>query len=340
MRICLGILAYNEERNIARTLEDILCQDIWENGLFTGRLHVVVNGSRDRTAEIAREVLESFSGTVSSEVHELTRAGKANAWNEFVHRLSEPDTDLFFFADADIRLPQADALTRMAQTLMDCPKAVACVDIPRKDFSGVRMNALERRLSGSASELAVKGPPKLCGQLYTARAEALRSFWLPEPLLVEDGLIKAMLVTRNFSEPECLDRLVRADGVYHLYQPEVGLKNFYRHEKRILIGSLCNFRLFDLLRGVVEQGGDAGNWLKDKQSTDPDWFRRELEESFSRPGSRRELRKMIFAPLTALKHVTGFAKLKAFPAAVIRFLLTFWVGLGTARDLRRKRFVW
>lgn len=340
MKACLGILAYNEERNIARTLEEILRQDFWAKEAFSGELHVVVNGSRDRTAACAREVLAAASPGFPAVVHELPRPGKANAWNEFVHRLSPQETGLFLFADADIRLPQRDALSRMAEALSANDAAVACVDVPRKDFSSAGMNPLLRKLSGSASDLAVKGPPKLCGQLYAARAEALRSFWLPEPLLVEDGLIKAMLVTCNFSAPEDRGRLVRAEGVYHLYEPETGLRAFYRHEKRILIGSLCNFMLFDQLRTVAAGGGDAGRWLRERQENDPEWFRRQLEAHFSRPAGRRELRGMITAPLSALAHVNGLAKLRALPVAVVRFLLTLWVGWGAARDLRKQRFVW
>ncbi len=340
MKLCLGILAYNEEERIEQTLAGLLKQDLWMQEGVEASVHVVVNGSRDRTAERARHFFEANAPGAAAVVHDLERAGKANAWNEFVHRLSPADAEMLILADADIRLPQADALRRMVETLRASETAVACVDAPRKDFSQVRMSWLERKISGSASDLAAKGPPKLCGQLYVARAEALRCIFLPEPLLVEDGLIKAMLVTRNFAEAELPERLVRAEGVYHLYEPEAGLRAFYRHEKRIFIGSLSNFMLFRRMREVAEQGRDAGDWLREQQEKDPEWFRRQLEQHFQRPSARGELWKLVSAPLASLKSLRGFAKVKALPVAFLRFLLTFWVGIGTARDLKKQRFVW
>lgn len=340
MKLCLGILAYNEESRIARTLGDVLEQDVWGRGDVEGRVVVVVNGSRDATAARAREVLEARGEEGMWAVHELERAGKANAWNEFVHRLSGGDVEVFVLADADIRLPERDALSRMVDTLLGSEGAAGCVDVPRKDFSGTGLPGWVKGLSASASALAAKGPPKLCGQLYAARGEALRSIFLPEPLLVEDGLIKAMLVTRNFTAAEDAGRLVRAEGVYHLYEPETGLGGYYRHEKRIFLGTLCNFVLFDLLREAAARGEEPGGWMRGQQEADGEWFRKRLAAHFAEAGSRKALWTLVRAPLAGLRHVRGMAWVKALPAALVRFGLALWVGAGTARDLKRNRYAW
>jgi glycosyltransferase involved in cell wall biosynthesis len=199
MNICLGVLAHNEKSGIKATLDDVLKQDLWSLNDHRFHLLVIVNGSTDETATIAKEKLKNSN--IIAEVVEVERPGKANAWNRLVHELAAVDTDLFFLADADIRLPQPEALRVMLETLEAHPQAVAVVDVPVKDLAGKDKKGAVARLSLSASDLASAGPPKLCGQLYAARAEAMRKIFLPEPMLVEDGFIKAMLVRQRRSSP-------------------------------------------------------------------------------------------------------------------------------------------
>jgi len=337
MKICIGILAYNEERGIAATLADLLEQDLWGMPGMETRLHVVVNGSRDQTAAVARQALAASPSAACCEVHDLEQAGKANAWNRFVHAFSPADTDIFLLADADIRLPQIQALRSMVETLLAHAEAAACVDEPRKDFERVRMHPLMRRLSAAASAAALRGPPKLCGQLYAARAEALRRIFLPEPLLVEDGFIKAMLVTDGFSGPEQSGRLVRAPGIHHLYEPERSRKAVFLHEKRILIGSLCNFRLFDLVRPVAGRGEPVGAWLRARTEQNPEWFRTFLQEQFQKGSPHvRQVWTMVFAPLRSLKH----GGLTSLPIALIRVAASIPVGLAARRDLKSGTLTW
>ncbi len=337
MKICIGILAHNEEKGIARTLEDVCRQDVWEVPEWRVELRVVVNGSRDATAEKSRAALAGGPRAERCEVLELERPGKGNAWNRFVHEFCPADTEILILADADIGLPQPGALRVMVETLLAHPEAVACVDEPRKDFSSVRMNPLMRRISASASASALKGPPKLCGQLYAARAEALRGIFLPEPLLVEDGFIKAMLVTDGFSKPERAERLVRAPGIFHLYEPERSRSAVFRHEKRILIGSLCNFRLFELARSAADGGKEVGKWLREKCGEDPDWFRAFLREQFGKDSPHAgQVWIMVFGPLRSLKH-TG---LKGLPIALLRVAASIPVGIAARRDLKRGTLNW
>lgn len=337
MKICIGLLAHNEEDGIARTLSDLLSQDLWAVTEHRVEMIVVVNGSWDRTADIARETLAASSVSTQSRVEELEKAGKGNAWNRLVHEFSRADCGLLILVDADIRIPQAEALRTMVETLIAAPDAAACVDEPRKDFDSVRMNPLMRRLSASASRAALRGPPKLCGQLYAARAEALRDIFLPEPLLVEDGFIKAMLVTNGFREAEQPARLVRAPGIYHLYEPEPDRRAVFKHEKRILIGTLCNYRLFELAREQAETGIGAGEWMRAETARDPDWFRAQLARRF-RTGSPhlREVWTFVFAPLRSIRP----SGLRALPSALIRVLVSLPVGWAARADLRRGEFQW
>jgi glycosyltransferase involved in cell wall biosynthesis len=111
MKICMGVLAYNEEKGIEATLGDIVQQDLFGVSGHEVALLVVVNGSKDRTAELARGKLEN-SG-LTWQVIEVARPGKGNAWNRLIYEFSDADTDVFLLADADIRLPQPEALRKI-----------------------------------------------------------------------------------------------------------------------------------------------------------------------------------------------------------------------------------
>ena len=337
MNVCLGVLAHNEEDRIGATLGDIINQDLWTQAGVDASLWVVVNGSSDRTALRAREAL--VRAPCPYQVVELEIAGKANAWNQFVHHFSYPEANVLILIDADIRIPQCDALSRMLSALQESPPALAAVDQPIKDLAVRGDKRIASRLSLSASELAASGPPKLCGQLYLAYAQALRAIYLPEPMLVEDGFIKAMLVTLGFSQPEDIGRLVRAEGVYHLYEAETRLNALFRHEKRILIGTLANLLLFDQARALASQGIQVGDWLRAQSESDPQWFRRLIGERLGRWGGSR-IGIMIPLPLRQLYQCKGAVFWRALPGALARLALNLGVAIGAALDLRRGRLRW
>ncbi len=338
MKLCLGILAYNEERCIGKTLQGLLAQDLWNDSRFSGHIQVVVNGSSDQTVARAREALAE--APVPWEVHDLEQAGKANAWNELVHQLSPEDTDTFILADADIELPQEDALRRLVEVLVDHPEAVAAVDEPLKDLTREEHASAADRLSVAASALASAGPPKLCGQLYAARAASMRKIFLPEPMLVEDGFIKAMLITDAFAQEQDHQRLQRAEGVFHYYEAERDPRRLYHHEKRILLGSLSNFLLFDLAKERVAAGEAPGAWMRQQTKEHPEWFRELIREKLGPGAKNRKLFAMVGLPFRQLKHLSGSTKLKALPAAMIRSMLNLSVALGAARDLKSGTLEW
>lgn len=331
-------MAYQEEKKIAGTLRDLLRQDVWQASGHSGEIWVVVNGSTDATAARAREVLAE-SG-VAHEVVELARPGKANAWNVWVHEKSPKTAEVLMLADADIQLPETGVLRGLLETLEAHPAAVAAVDEPVKDVVFTAEGGGLGRMSGLVSEVAKAGPPKLCGQLYAARAGALRKMYLPEPLLVEDGLIKAMLVTDNFTQAEDVNRLVRAAGCFHVYEAERKFSAIYRHEKRILIGSLCNFLLFARLREVAAAGEEPGAWLKAKVMEDGEWFRGLIRKELRGRFLWVSMLKQVVGPFRQLRHFRGAGWLKAFPAVAARSLFQAAVAVGAGLDLKRGRLAW
>lgn len=340
-RISIGVMAHNEESAIAATLGDLLAQDLFSQRGASVQALVLVNGATDRTADVARSVFaaQARGGPAEARVVEIARAGKANAWNEFVHRHSFPDATTLICMDADIRLPQADTLSRMVTTLIEHPEAQAAVDEPVKSFA-LKRHGLRRRLSLAAARAAQAGPPKLCGQLYAARAAALRGIFLPEPMLVEDGFVKAMLVTDGFRRPERQDALARTPGAYHLFEAETSLPHVFRHEKRIVMGTVCNLILFAHLRQCVAQGRDAAAVIRECMAADANWFRRLIAENMRTAQRRKDLLNIVLLPLRQWKGLGQGRSVTGLAAALARSALTVPVALSAWRDLRRDELNW
>jgi glycosyltransferase involved in cell wall biosynthesis len=275
MKTSVGILAQNEEATLPLLLADLWGQSWLRPDRRSGEpldIVCVINGSTDHTADAARTFFAAHPlPGASLRVVEIERAGKANAWNRYVGYLSAPWAETLFLLDADIRLPGADTLSHLADALIAHPDAVAAVDVPVKTFGESGAGAAQRTLSRAAAELAATGAPKLCGQLYAARAASLRKIPMPEGLLVEDGFLKAMLLTDNFSKPEDVARLVRADDAWHTFEAETAFARLLRHECRILIGTVMNVLVFADLEDVARRGDSVADELLRRAEIDPAW---------------------------------------------------------------------
>jgi hypothetical protein len=90
----------------------------------------------------------------------------------------------------------------------------------------------------------------ICGQLYAMPAARARRFHLPIGLPVEDGFLRAMVLTDALMGPEDFGRIDGLDGLSHLYASERRIAALVRHQTRIVIGSAINFAAFEALRGL------------------------------------------------------------------------------------------
>ena len=84
-QIAIGVMAHNEELNIGRLLESLLCQTA---GARIARIVVVASGCTDRTCEIVQQYCSRDSRVEL--IAEPVRAGKVLAVNEFLRRVHQP----------------------------------------------------------------------------------------------------------------------------------------------------------------------------------------------------------------------------------------------------------
>ena len=243
MRVDVGVFAHDEAAGIAAMVARLLAQDM--SGL-EARVVILANGCQDDTAARAR--------AAGAEVAELPLGGKSRTWNRFVHDISRPGADVLIFVDADIAFPAPDSLRRLALGLAARPGLWVLNSQPVKDIVArpEGLSALDRLIAAAGGGLD-DWKTAICGQLYAMPAARARSLHLPIGLPVEDGFLRAMVLTDALTRTEDLGRIDGLDGLWHIYQSERGIGALIRHQTRIVIGSALNFAAFDSLRALPEE---------------------------------------------------------------------------------------
>src|SRR5664280_2002484 len=209
-QLSIGVLAHNEASRIGVTLRTLFAQDVFQR--FSTEVVIVANGCSDETAVVARRSLAEhhavWSARGSARVEELAVAGKANAWNQFVHQFSSPRASMLVLMDADITLLNINTISSMVTTLESSPQAVVCVDRPVKDIeTNINRTFFQRLLVATTPEIDPDNVP-LCGQLYCALSAQVRLIKLPIEVVCEDGFLRALLLTQGFTAPENRRRIV------------------------------------------------------------------------------------------------------------------------------------
>lgn len=279
-RVDIGVFAHNEARGIAKMLGGLMQQDT--TGLDV-RILLLANGCTDDTVIRARTFVELQDNQRSSlriEVFELTQAGKSRTWNKYVHELSRPDLDILIFSDADIELPEPDSLLRLTRELSCSPDLHAFNSHPVKDivYRPKNLSLIDKALA-SGSETLNEWKTAICGSLYAMPADKARLLHLPIGLAVEDGFLRAMILTDVMSIEEDFSRIGGGD-VFHIFAAERSIRALIRHQTRIVIGSAINAAVFDELRSLpphqrrsaLEDSARQEAWLSDViKSRLPKW---------------------------------------------------------------------
>jgi glycosyltransferase involved in cell wall biosynthesis len=276
--VTIGILARNEAGVIAGTMHSLLGQSVFDpataNSLGIDRIDVIVlpNGCTDDTAEVARRAVADLDlRHVRSSVRELPQGGKSRAWNTLVHESAAEDTTVFVFLDADIAIGAPTVVEMLISGLRTWPEAVVTTSEPLKRFADSGGISRWRRFSLLASAQA-SDPHAISGQLYCARADALRRIWLPSATPGEDGFLSAMVKTDGFSRSPVEHAVRRVEGAFHYYEPDEGVAGFVRHEARLLAGTAVNIYLFEHLWEERRLGtAHVGALIAERNSGDPQW---------------------------------------------------------------------
>jgi glycosyltransferase involved in cell wall biosynthesis len=269
-RISLGIFAHNEEANVACAIRQ-LQRTKWTSPAVD--IFLLANGCTDRTVSIAAVVDAEFDWPqgVSFSVIEVPATGKSATWNYFVHELIGADTEAIVFADCDIDFGGPETISALVRLLDGSPDANCAVSKP------VRVIDSSTKWFG---RVAAKAPATydsktaVAGHLYCLRASFARRTWLPDGLPAEDGFVRAIVLTDLFTISENLSRIASDESVQHKFVPVDTLREWIRHESRLLVGSTINFLIYDffaIVIGTAPDYSDAGTAVITLNSSSPGW---------------------------------------------------------------------
>ncbi|MBH9537324.1 glycosyltransferase [Novosphingopyxis sp. YJ-S2-01] len=198
--IIVTVLAHREERRIALCLESLPLGDPQV------AIHLVVNGSKDRTADIGRGVARLFPNLT---VHDWAEGGKARSWNRLNFDTLSGFARTHVFVDGDAVVAPG-SIAALDDALAANPHANA--------VSGFPLNGRGAAAYGDSIE-ATRG---LFGDLYALRGDFLArmkadGIRLPVDLIGDDGLIGALAKTDLKNEDHWDDERVlpvRGAGFY------------------------------------------------------------------------------------------------------------------------------
>ena len=214
--VSIGIMAYNEEAGISRSLAALLNQKMEHARLK--EIVVVISGCTDRTEAIVRDFMKEHSC-----VHlivQTKRQGKASAINRF---LSMASGDILILVSADT-VPEPGALDRLV-----APFKLSHVGMtgarpvpinPPATFLGYTVN-----LMWDLHHAISLRTPKL-GELVAFRNGIKK---MPEHTAVDEACIEAMVTAAGYELCYVPEAVVRNKG------PD-NIKDFIRQRRRIAAG--------------------------------------------------------------------------------------------------------
>lgn len=237
LQTIIVVLAHNEERRIGLCLASLPLNDP------AVAVHVVVNGSADRTAAIAR----SFPVTV----HDWPAGGKARSWNRIVLDTPELAAETFVFVDGDAQLLPG-SVEALVTALRHDSLANAAAGLPANGRSMARYRAETIAGRGMFGDLyALNG-----GFVARLRASGIR---LPEDLVGDDSLIGALAKTDLGDETGWQDaRIVPCPDAGFLCEPvglsPAGLRLQYRRMINYSVRHFQNRIVSAIMRGPGPSG--------------------------------------------------------------------------------------
>lgn len=281
----IAIFAHNESKKIAKFISDLGAQSIFPDGRHDVRAWIMMNGCTDDTEERAKEALAKLPPEAAERVTlvSLDKGGKSRTWNVFVHQTARPEAEVFIFADADIELPSRHTFDAMVTQLAQRPDLEVFVSRPVKDVTHhqLRLGLVPWLISQGAGSLD-DYRTSISGQLYAVRSTKARDISLPVGLPVEDGFLRAMILTDLLSMPEQVSRIDGDPQIFHVYESIRGIGALVRHQTRIVTGSAINAALFAVIRRDAPTF-DKAKAVLDAAGRDEEWLKRTLCAELPKP---------------------------------------------------------
>jgi glycosyltransferase involved in cell wall biosynthesis len=225
MSLTVGICAFNEERNIAKLLRDVLDQ----TGLPPDtRIIVVASGCTDNTPAIVREIMRDDPRVEL--VEEETRTGKISAVNLI---LSKCRSDLLALVDADVRLHR-DCLMKILREFSRGSTGVvgASPIVVNVENGEIARSAaiIWRVMKDVMSELSTKGQLAfIMGETYCFRTSIVGR--IPDKIVNDDAYVASRAWSKGF-------KVILASGANFSLKVPSSIPDFIAQRRRVTFGHL------------------------------------------------------------------------------------------------------
>lgn len=197
--ICM--FAYNEEKNIRNSISSVIEQASSQLNQF----YLIANGCSDRTVEVASQ-MKHQEGFEKLNVVELSLGDKCNAWNHYMHQLSD-NADIHFFVDADVEF-SSDCFDKLARHLGASEESTVAI-------AGMPLSGRNRGFY----ESLVKERACFFGNLYGLKKsfiERVKSYPFRLPIglnWIDSFLTKAVNTDLSFGAENLPNRVTYLEGV-------------------------------------------------------------------------------------------------------------------------------
>lgn len=280
VRLDIGILAHNEERDLPDMLDDLCQQTLLSDSSIDIQIYLLANGCSDNTAAVAQSAIAKMPPDLARRFQVIDRSepGKSRTMNWFLRERLRPEADLVMFVDSDIRLPITGSMAHMIAEIRSRPELFVFTSRPVKDvvYNKTPLGPVGRLIAAGREGLT-DYRRSIAGSLFVLRAEFARSLYIPAGLPVEDGFIRGMILTEFLSQPEDFTRIDGHQDVFHLYESVLTPGALIRHQTRIVLGSAVNAAMYKRMRRVAPTAVQAVAFLREGSENDR-WLAQMLKE--------------------------------------------------------------
>lgn len=280
VRLDIGILAHNEERDLPDMLDDLCQQTLLADPSVDIQIYLLANGCSDSTVVVAQAEIDRMPADIASRFEVIDRAepGKSRTMNWFLRECLRREADLVMFVDSDIRLPVSSSMAHMVSEIRSRPELFVFTSRPVKDvvYNKTPLDPVGRLIAAGREGLT-DYRRSIAGSLFVLRAEFARRLYIPAGLPVEDGFIRGMILTEFLSQPEDFTRIDGHHDVFHLYESVLTPGALVRHQTRIVLGSAVNAAMYKRMRRVAPSAPQAIALLKEA-SENESWLSQMLKE--------------------------------------------------------------
>ena len=346
MKICFGMAARNEQQVISTTLKSLFNQSVFSSDIDI-EFVCVANNCTDDTARVTQQAIDEFlsqsahASRLRLEVFETKTPGKNNVINHTVHTFSNPETDYFFFIDADIRFLAEHVIQQMIDAMENKPEALIASDRPVKHIAQKKKKSLFDKISLATSQINQNAPGQIFGQLYVARGEFMRRFLLPHEIIQDDGFVKKMAITDFLTKPDDPERRVTAAlDAHHLFEAYTKLYDIYATQRRQISGYMIHEWHWTYLQSLVTEEQDAGDIILQLTKDNPNWSTELVDRKVEEGDTKRHYRIIINTRISRWKNSTPTGKLTRFPLLLFQLALDTVVYQDARRVLKNRSTIW